>query len=172
MEETKSLKSSSEKKGSPKKNKIQPIPKSLEDMLPRVDKSPAKKKISTHGIDAEAETDEETFMHDISRKSDDGKKHSDDAKNFTPVTKTIVLNKQSVESNTTLSHNSEFTNDNTETEGGEDDDMKSVEVSSQMDVVMEDNGDDTSLAQSAVKDDVSDKQSEIEYETSVKKSQK
>jgi hypothetical protein len=169
MEETKSLKSSSEKKGSPKKNKIQPIPKSLEDMLPRVDKSPAKKKISTHGIDAEAETDEETFMHDISRKSDDGKKHSDDAKNFTPVTKTIVLNKQSVESNTTLSHNSEFTNDNTETEGGEDDDMKSVEVSSQMDVVMEDNGDDTSLAQSAVKDDVSDKQSEIEYETSVKK---
>jgi hypothetical protein len=82
MEETKSLKSSSEKKGSPKKNKIQPIPKSLEDMLPRVDKSPAKKKISTHGIDAEAETDEETFMHDISRKSDDGKKHSDDAKKF------------------------------------------------------------------------------------------
>lgn len=168
----KSLKASSEKKASPTKNKIQPIPKSLEeDFLPRVDKSPAKKKASAHEIDAEAETDEDTSMHDPSHRSDDDKKYSDNAKSFTPVTKTIVLNKQSVESNTSLSHNSEFTNDNAETEG-EEEDMKSVEVSSQKDTVMEDNDDDTSRAQSSVKDDVSDKQSENEYERSIKKVKK
>lgn len=159
----KSPKTSSDKKESPIKNKIQPIPKSLEeDSLPRVDKSPAKKKAVDYKIDADAETDEDTSMPDSSRGLENDRMYSD-----TPVTKTIVLNKQSVESNTSLSRNSEYTNDNVENEG-EDEDMKSVEVSSQKDTVMEDNDDDTSRPGSSAQDDVSDKESEHEYERSTK----
>ena len=47
--------------------------------------------------------------------------------------------------------------------------MKSVEVSSQKDTVMEDNDDDTSRPGSSAQDDVSDKESEHEYERSTKK---